>query len=109
MTLILTGRLLYLQVISNEHFTTLSLNNRVSILPIAPTRGLIYDRNGVVLAGNLTIYSLEIIPERVEDMDATLAVIAELIEVSERDMKRFREALKIKRRFENIPLRFRPT
>lgn len=107
--LALAGRLLYLQVISHEHFTTLSLNNRVTVLPIAPTRGLIYDRNGVILAQNLPSYTLEIIPERVADMDNTLKIISDVITVSERDMQRFTQSLKSKRRFEHIPLRFRLT
>lgn len=103
----LMARLVYLQIINHQHFTTLSHNNRVSILPLAPTRGLIFDRNGVVLAENLPSFSLEIIPERVEDMESTLTEVAKLVDVSDQDLKRFREALKHKRRFENIPLRFR--
>ncbi len=103
----LLARLTWLQVFSHEHFGTLSHNNRVAIQPIAPTRGLIFDRNGVILAENLPTFSLEIVPERVTDMNATLAAIDELIAVSESDVERFRDNLKRKRRFEAIPLRFR--
>jgi len=100
-------RLFFLQVINHEHYTTLSRNNRVDILPIAPTRGLIYDRNGVIVAENQPTFSLEIVPEQVEDMEATLATIRKLISVSDNDLERFRQILRRKRRFEEIPLRLR--
>lgn len=106
MMLILISRLFYLQVISHNHYTTLSDNNRVNTLPIAPTRGLIYDRNGIVLAENLPRYSLDLVPERVEGMENTLESISKLIEISDSELDRFRKYLKHKRRFEAIPLRF---
>ncbi len=105
--LALLSRMIFLQILQHEHFTTLSTNNRVSVQPLAPTRGLIYDRNGVVLAQNHPTYSLEIVQERVEDMDWTLAEIGRLIEVSEEDIERFEHELKRRRRFEAVPLRFR--
>ncbi len=100
-------RLVYLQVVNHEHYTTLSRNNRVDIQPLAPTRGLIYDRNGVIVAENQPTFSLEVIPERIDDMEATLTAIRELIAVSDNDMERFRQILRRKRRFEEIPLRLR--
>lgn len=103
----LIARMTYLQVVRHEHFTTLSTNNRVSLEPIAATRGLIYDRNGVLLAQNLPTFSLEVVQERVEDMDATLKSISDLIEVSDEDIERFRHELRRVRRFEAVPLRFR--
>lgn len=105
--LLLLSRLVYLQVTRHDHFTTLSQANRVNIQPIAPTRGLIYDRNGLVLAENLPTFSLEIVPERVEDMEATLAAIGRIIAVSEADLERFYVELKRRRRFEEVPLRFK--
>lgn len=105
--LMLIGRMFYLQVLQHQHFTTLSTNNRVSVQPISPTRGLIYDRNGILLAQNLPTYSLEIVQERVDDMDATLEELGKLIEVSDEDIERFRHELKRSRRFEAVPLRFR--
>ena len=105
--LALLSRMIFLQILQHEHYTTLSTNNRVSVQPLAPTRGLIYDRNGVVLAQNHPTYSLEIVQERVEDMDWTLAEIGRLIEVSEEDIERFEHELKRRRRFEAVPLRFR--
>ena len=104
---ILIVRLAYLQVLSHQHYTTLSNNNRVDIEPIAPTRGLIYDRNGVLLAENLPTYRLEIIPEQVEDMTATLKAVSELIDLSGEEIAQFRRHLLRKRRFEAIPLRYR--
>jgi len=105
--LALLMRMVYLQILQHEHFTTLSTNNRVSVQPIAPTRGLIYDRNGIVLAQNLPTYSLEIVQERVKDIKSTLAEIGRLIEVSDEDIERFEHELKRRRRFEAVPLRFR--
>ena len=105
--LALLVRMIDLQVLQHEHFTTLSTNNRVSVQPLAPTRGLIYDRNGLVLAQNHPTYSLEIVQERVEDMGSTLAEIGKLIEVSDEDIERFEHELKRRRRFEAVALRFR--
>ena len=105
LTVVLIGRLTYLQIIAHEHFKTLSDNNRINIVPIAPTRGLIYDRDGVLLAQNLPAYSLEITPEQVKDLDATIAELSELIDISEDDIERFHKLRRRKRSFESIPLR----
>lgn len=105
----LVVRLSYLQIQMHEHYSTLSHNNRVNIQPIAPTRGLIYDRNGIVLAENIPSFSLEIIPEQVDDMEATLDAIEELITISEDERQDFLDKIKYKRRFELVPLRFRLT
>ncbi len=105
--LILISRMFYLQLMQHEHYTTLSTNNRVSLQPIGPTRGLIYDRNGLVLAQNLPTYSLELVQERVKDMELTLQEIGKLIQVTDEDLSRFRRELKRRRRFEAVPLRFR--
>jgi penicillin-binding protein 2 len=105
--LVLVSRLVHLQVMSHEHFRTLSEDNRVKIMPEAPTRGLVYDRNGVILAQNQPSYSLELIPEVVEDMDATLDALGEVVQLDPADIERFRKLLARKRPFESIPLRFR--
>jgi penicillin-binding protein 2 len=105
--LTLISRLFYLQINQHEHYTTLSTNNRVGVQPLAPTRGLIYDRNGVVLAQNLPTYSLELVQERILDMEWILAEIGKLIQVDEDDLERFRNELLRRRRFEAVPLRFR--
>ncbi len=100
-------RLVYLQITNEEHYSTLSDNNRVSIRPIPPTRGLIFDRNGILLAQNLPSFTLEIIPEHVEDLNKTLDDLSQLISISKEDLKRFHKNRRKKRRFEGIPLRFR--
>ena len=75
---LLAGRLLQLQVVEHEHFTTLSKDNRVKLVPLPPTRGLIYDRNGVLLALNRPAYSLEMVPENVDDIEASRAAVERL-------------------------------
>jgi penicillin-binding protein 2 len=106
LTLILLSRLLYLQVIEHQHFTTLSEDNRVKLQPIPPNRGLIFDRNGILLANNLPSYRLEITPEQVDNMPATLDALTEFIEINKDDRDRFEKLLARKPRFEAIPLRF---
>ena len=103
---ILLVRLLYLQVVSHEHFTTLSEDNRVKVQPLPPNRGLIYDRNGILLAENLPSYRLEITPEQVDDMGATLNALEDIIELRDIDLSRFEKLRRRKPRFEAIPLRF---
>jgi len=105
--LILVARLIYLQVFSHEHFTTLSQSNRVSIVPVAPTRGLIFDRNGNVLAQNLPSFTLELVPEKIEDIDATIESLKKVVELSDNDIKRFHKAKKRKSSFRSVPLKFR--
>jgi penicillin-binding protein 2 len=100
-------RLAHLQITGHEHFTTLSRENRVKLVPLPPTRGLIYDRNGVILAQNLPTHSLEIIPEQVEDMAKTLEALERIIDISEEDLKRFQKRRKQRRRFDSIPIRVR--
>ena len=100
-------RLAHLQITNHNHFTTLSHENRVKLLPLPPTRGLIYDRNGVILAQNLPTHSLEITPEQVKDIDQTLADLAKIITISEDNLKRFHRLRKQKRRFDSIPIRVR--
>jgi penicillin-binding protein 2 len=104
---IIIARLFYLQIISHDHYTTLSEDNRVNILPIPPIRGLIYDRNGVLLAQNLPSFSLELVPEHIDNLQETLEHLQQLIDISPDELKRFHELRKKKRRFEGIPLRFR--
>src|SRR5476651_1884711 len=65
-------RLIFLQIYQHDIYKTLSLNNQVRIVPITAPRGLIFDRNGVLLAENKPAFSLELTPERTPDMEATL-------------------------------------
>ncbi len=103
-TLVL-GRLYVLQIVDYAHFSTLSDSNRVRIKALPPTRGLIFDRNGVVMANNLPSYRLEIVSEQVDDIDLTLQQLSRYIDFSEQDLKRFKEASHRRRPFESIPLK----
>lgn len=105
--LVLAGRMFYLQVANHEHFTTLSKDNRVKLEPLPPTRGLIYDRKGRILAQNLPAYSLEIVPEKTPDIDATIEALREIIEISDEHLARFQRLRRQHRRFDSIPLRVR--
>ena len=107
LVLVLLARLVYLQVIAHEHFTTLADGNRVRILPEPPNRGLIYDRQGMLLAQNLPSYRLEITPEQVRDMEASLAALGELVQLREVDLERFAQLRQRSPAFRAIPLRFR--
>ena len=106
---VLLGRLFYLQVVSHQHFATLSQENRVKLVAIPPNRGLIYDRNGILLADNRPSFRLVLTPEDVNDIEETLARLQEIIELSESDLNRFRELLPRSRRFEPIPLKLKLT
>ncbi len=106
---ILIARMYYLQIMQNDYYSTLSKNNRVSILPIPPTRGLIFDRNGTILAENLPTYSLEIVQEQVDDLDKTLNELGQLIEISDEEKQRFIKTINSKRRFEPVSLKYKLT
>jgi penicillin-binding protein 2 len=103
--MLLGWRMLQLQVVEHQHFTTLSRENRVKVRPLPPTRGLIYDRNGVLLAQNRPAYSLEITPEQVDDLEGTIEELARIIEIGDDDRERFWELRKRKRRFDSVPIR----
>jgi len=104
---LVVGRLVQLQVIEHEHFADLSQGNRIRIEPVPPTRGLIYDRQGVILAENVPTYQLELVPEQVEDVDATLAALIDEGLLAEEDLPRIRTLLGTNQRFTPIPLRYR--
>ncbi len=103
----LLARLIYLQVLNQEHYLTLAQSNRISVVAIPPTRGLIYDRNGVLLARNLPTFGLEVIPEQVDDIEATLRALNQIVAISPADIKRFRRLLKQKRTTHGVMLRLR--
>ncbi len=106
--LVLLGRLVNLQVLEHDTYKVLSDRNRIHIRPITPTRGLIYDRNGVLLAQNLPSFSLDIVPEQIEDMDDTIKQLAELIAINEDDIQAFKVRLKkASRRHKPVSLRSR--
>jgi len=103
--LILITQLTNLQITNHEHYTTLSRDNRVKLAPLPPVRGLIYDRNGEILAQNRPTYSLEITPEQVDNLDETLEKLSQLIDINEDQIALFIRLKKQRRRFESIPLK----
>ena len=106
MVLVLVARMVNLQIVQYNHYATLSDDNRVHTRSLAPARGRIYDRNGVLLANNHTTFRLEIIPSKVEDLEETLQQLTKIIEVGEEDLERFHKERKRTRRFKATPLRF---
>lgn len=104
---VLIARYYNLQVIHYQDYATQSDRNRIHVQPIPPTRGLIYDRNGVLLAENRASYTLSLTKEMVPDMAATLELLSTLIEVSPADLEKFEKSLDQRRRpFEAVPLRY---
>lgn len=101
------ARLVYLQVLNHERFTTLAEGNRIRLQPLPATRGFIYDRNGILLAENLASYHLEITREQVNDLDATLEELRQRIELTDSDIERFRKMTKRTPAYIGVPLRFR--
>ncbi|MEK1940707.1 MAG: penicillin-binding protein 2 [Pseudomonas sp.] len=105
--LVLIARLYFLQVIQYEYHSTLSENNRVHVQPIPPTRGLIFDRNGVVVADNRPSFSLSMTRERAGDWEQVLDVIVEVLELSQEDRTLFERRMRQGRRpFEPVPILF---
>lgn len=102
---ILLGNLYYLQVKQFENYATRSNDNRIRVVPIAPPRGLIYDRNGVLLAENIPNFTLEIIPENTDNLEQLLSDLAELLELTPNDIERFQNQRKQIRRFNPVPLK----
>jgi penicillin-binding protein 2 len=96
-----------LQVLQHEEYQTRSEANRIKPRPIVPARGLIYDRNGRLLADNVPAYRLEIVPEQVPDLETTLADLGALVRLDDEDLERFRDARRATRSFRPIPLKLR--
>lgn len=96
-----------LQVLQHEEYQLRSEANRIKPRPIVPARGLIYDRNGRLLADNVPAYRLEIVPEQVKDLEGTLAALAERIALSPEEIERFRDTRRVTRAFRPIPLKLR--
>jgi penicillin-binding protein 2 len=104
---VLLGRFFYLQVLQHDYYHTLAENNRISIVPIIPNRGLILDRNGAVLAHNYAAYTLEITPNKTRGLDDVIDQLAQVVEITPRDRKRFRKLLDEGRDFASLPIRTR--
>lgn len=104
---VLVSRLVVLQVLNFEHYSDLSRGNRIRIEPIPPIRGLIFDRNGIVLAENRPAYQLEIVPEQVTDIQMTLNRLLTLELIRETDLPSINQRIARARKFSAVPLRFR--
>ena len=103
----LFGRFFWLQVIQHEFYRTRAEDNRIALIPIVPNRGVISDRNGVVMARNYSAFTLEITPSRTDDLEATIDSLAEVIDIQPKDRKRFKRLLDEAKNFESIPIRTR--
>jgi penicillin-binding protein 2 len=102
---ILWLRLAWLQLVNYRHYATLSQDNRVRPIPIPPVRGFILDRNGVVLAQNHPVLTLEVVPDQVDDMGELLREMGKIVTLGERDLKLFARQLRERPRFETLTLR----
>jgi penicillin-binding protein 2 len=103
---VVIGRYAQLQLVQHEELTSRSERNRIKLQPVPPARGLIYDRNGVLLADNRPAFRLELVPERIDDLDATLDQLRELVAVDPDEERRLREQIRAVRRFQPVPLKF---
>jgi len=106
---ILLLRFAYLQVLRHDYYQTLAENNRISIVPIVPNRGLILDRNGIEMAHNYSGYTLEITPSKVANIDATIEELGTLLPIAPRDKKRFKKLLGESHNLESVVIRNRLT
>lgn len=106
---VLFGRFFWLQVIQHDYYQTRAEDNRISLVPIVPNRGLIVDRNGEILARNYSAYTLEITPTQVPDLEATIDGLAEFITIEPKDRRRFKKLMEESKRFESLPIRTRLT
>ncbi len=101
----LVARMVWLQLIEASHYTALARGNRIRVLPIAPTRGLIYDRNGKVLAENLPAYEITLTPDQVKNIPATLKRLQNLVDLTPNDIKNFDHLRRLKKPFQPIPIK----
>ncbi|HJW25725.1 MAG TPA: penicillin-binding protein 2 [Rhodocyclaceae bacterium] len=106
---LLIGRFFWLQVFHHDYYKTRAEDNRISLVPIVPNRGVIADRNGVVLARNYSAFTLEITPSLAGDLEATIDALAELVDIQPRDRKRFKRLMDEAKNFESVPIRTRLT
>ena len=104
---ILIVRFVYLQIVQHDYYTTRAEDNRISLVPIAPNRGVIVDRNGTIMARNYSAFTLEITPSKVDDLDDAIDRLTKLIEIQPKDRRRFRKLLEESKSFESLPIRTR--
>ena len=106
---LLAARLVYLQVVRHDDLRAQAESNRTSIVPIVPNRGLITDRNGIVLASNYSAYTLEITPSKTNGLEQTIDELAKVMDVTARDRRRFKKLMEESKSFESLPIRTRLT
>ena len=103
---LLASRLAYLQVLRHDDLSEQAESNRTAVVPIVPNRGLILDRNGIVLATNYSAYTLEITPSRVPvSLDRTIEELAQIVDIQPRDRRRFKKMMDESKSFESLPIR----
>ncbi len=106
---LLAARFSWLQVMQHDKYQTMAEQNRISLVPIAPPRGIIYDRNGVVLAHNFSAYTLEITPSRVGVLEDCIDRLNKIIEITPKDRRRFKKLMEDTKDFESLPIKTRLT
>jgi penicillin-binding protein 2 len=107
---VLAARFVWLQAYQHDHYAAQAEENRISIVPVVPNRGLIVDRNGVVLARNFAAYTLEITPSKIRgDLDDVIDTLGGIVEIQPKDKRRFRRLLEESKNFESLPIRTRLT
>ena len=102
---VLLARLLVLQTVQYEYYHTLAESNRISLVPSQPNRGLITDRNGIVLAENRAVYTVEVYPKDIPDLKVTMADLANVINLNEAERRRFEKRLRESRKFDSVPVK----
>ena len=106
---LLASRLVYLQVYRHTDLNEQAESNRTAVVPIVPNRGLILDRNGIVLATNYSAYTLEITPSKIANLDETIAALEKVVDIQVRDKRRFKRLRDESKNFESLPIRTRLT
>ncbi|MCW5665096.1 MAG: penicillin-binding protein 2 [Piscinibacter sp.] len=106
---LLAARLVHLQIYKHDELSTQAENNRIAVVPIVPNRGLIVDRNGVILANNYSAYTLEITPAKAGELEPLIDRLAEIVDIQTRDRKRFRRLLEESKSIESLPIRTKLT
>ena len=109
LVLCLIVRLVFLQIAKHDLYTTLSTQNWLDLVPAEPTRGLIYDRHGVLLAENIPVFSLDLVPVQVTDLPKTIATLNKIVALTDDDVSQYKKQVKQHRRFDEIPLKLRLT
>jgi len=104
---LLVARLVFLQVVRHDELAEQAESNRTAVVPIVPNRGLIEDRNGVVLASNYSAYTLEVTPSKAGVLEDTINSLAQIVDITPRDRRRFKRLMEESRSFESLPLRTR--